>query len=546
MHQNGRKMRSLIDLSLVICWIWIGALVAACSVSPSTPAPIPVTATLTPEPALRPTLASLSAPYWPGQEWRVSTPEQQGMDSARLVALWDDIQAHNYPIHGIAIVRNGYLVMEVYVHPFRAGDRHYIASCTKSFVSALIGIALQQGYIDSLDQKLLDFFPDLTIANVDAQKETITLEHLLTMASGLDWPGSNLGETLDAQMVQSQDWVQFVLDRPMAQAPGTRFRYNSGGSHLLAAIIRQESGRTPLEFARENLFGPLGITNVYWPTDPTGLNVGGGGLELRLTDLARFGYLYLQHGVWEGQAVLPAEWVEASTTSQIETGYRGFDYGYQWWVDPAGGYHARGYGGQYIFVVPEQNMVVVFVSDFTSLDMETIPSELLESFIIPAAKSTTALPPNPEQTALLETRLQRLAQPEPVPVPALPSLAHNVSGQIYTLEPNGLGIRAFTFRFPEELDNQARLELRYDRGPVEWAIGLDEVYRFTSLAEASGHGPGTMATKGAWTNDQAFKLECMQEGYTGNFYFIFEEKGVKVNLLGPWGAETVAGTVQEQ
>lgn len=539
-------MRSFIDLAHVACCIWIGALVAACNVSPSTLAPNPPTATLTPEPALRPTLAPPSTPYWPGPAWRVSTPEEQGINSGRLVALLDDIQLHNYPIHGIAVVRNGYLVMEAYVHPFRAGDRHYIASCTKSFTSALIGIALEQGHIDTIDHRLLDFFPERTVANGDAQKQAITLEHVLAMSSGLDWPGSELGETLDSQLVQSQDWVQFVLVRPMAREPGTTFRYNSGGSHLLAAIMRQTTAQTPLEFAQEHLFKPLGMANVFWPADPAGVNVGGWGLELTLPDLARFGYLYLQHGLWEGQAVLPAEWVEASTTSQIDTGYRGYDYGYQWWVDPAGGYHARGYGGQYIFVVPELNMVVVFVSDFTSLDMETIPSELLESFIIPAAKSTAALPPNPEQTALLETRLQRLAQPEPVPVPALPPLAHNVSGQIYTLEPNGLGIRAFTFRFPEELDNQARLELRYDRGPIEWAIGLDEVYRFTSLAEASGHGPGTMATKGAWTNDQAFKLECMQEGYTGNFYFIFEEKGVKVNLLGPWGAETVAGTVQDQ
>jgi CubicO group peptidase (beta-lactamase class C family) len=461
------------------------------------------------------------------------------------VVLLDDIQVHNYPIHGIAIVRNGYLVMEAYVHPFRPEDRHYIASCTKSFTSALIGIALARGYIDTIDHKLLDFFPERTVTNGDAQKQAITLEHVLTMSSGLDWPGSYLGETLDPQLVQSQDWVQFVLDRPMAREPGTRFRYNSGGSHLLAGVIRQTTSQTPLEFAQEHLFKPLGMANVFWPSDPTGLNVGGWGLELMLPDLARFGYLYLQHGVWEGQAVLPPGWVEVSTTPQIETGYRGYDYGYQWWVDPASGYHARGYGGQYIFVVPEQNMVVVFVSDFSGPDMETVPSELLESFIIPAAKSMTALPPNPEQTGLLETRLQSLARPEPKPVSPLPPIAETIPGRTYELEANPLGLRAFTFRFSEKSEPQAWLEVFYDSGPVQWTFGLDDVYRFTSLDETTGHRPGTMAMKGAWINDQSFKLYFMESGHTGNYWFVFEEMEVKVHFAGPREVVSVTGAVQD-
>jgi CubicO group peptidase (beta-lactamase class C family) len=136
------------------------------------------------------------------------------------------------------------------------------------------------------------------------------------------------------------------------------------GSHLLAAIIRQTTTQTPLEFAQENLFKPLGMANMSWSSDPTGLNSGGWGFALTLPDLARFGYLYLQQGMWEGQAVLPAAWVEASTTAQIETGYMDYHYGYQWWVDPVGSYHARGYGGQYIFVVPEQNFVFTVVREY--------------------------------------------------------------------------------------------------------------------------------------------------------------------------------------
>ena len=526
-------------------WLGVILVIVSCRASPLTPTPASSLSGPA-QPTSNPTPPAESAAYWPTETWRTSIPEQQGMDSARLGEMLDQIQQEGYPIHGIAVVRNGYLVMEAYVYPFRAEDRHYIASCTKSFVSALIGIALEQGYLDNVDHKLLDLFPDRTVANISGQKEAITLEHLLTMSSGLDWPGAKLNESLQAQMTHSQDWVQFVLNRPMAQEPGRQFRYNSGGSHLLAATIRQTTGQTPLEFARKNLFGPLGITNVYWPADPTGLNVGGGGLELRLTDLARFGYLYLQEGVWEGQAVLPAEWVAASTTAQIETGYLDYQYGYQWWVDPAGGYHAQGYGGQYIFVIPELNMVVVFVSGFTDAEMETVPTDLLKTFIIPAATSTAALPPHPEQVTLLEARLQRLAQPEPKPVPALPLMAREVSGQTYTLTANGQGLRAFTFHFSDKPDSQAWLEVELDSGPVEWAIGLDDLYRFTGSAEASGHRLGTMALKGSWTNDKAFKLNYMAQGYTGNMWFIFEETGVTVHFEGAWGAETVAGTVQAQ
>ena len=539
-------MRSSIGLSQVARWIWVVMMVAACGISPSTPASISLTPTLTPESTLRPTLTPLSSPYWPAaQDWRASTPERQGLDSAKLVEVLDYIQAHRYPIHGMVIVRNGYVVMEAYFHPFRAEDRHYIASCTKSFTSALIGIALEQGYIDRVDHKLLDFFPDRTVANMDPRKQAITLEHLLTMSSGLSWTGSGLSESIQAQMMQSQDWIQFVLDRPMAREPGTGFRYNSGGSHLLAAIIRQTTGQTPLDFAQENLFKPLGIVGVYWPSDPSGLNFGGSWLEMRLRDMARFGYLYLQHGVWEGQVVVPAGWVAVSTTSQIESGYMDYHYGYHWWVDPAGGYHARGYGGQYIFVVPEQNMVVVFVSGFENSDMEKVPAALLETFIIPAAKSTQTLPPNPEQAALLESRLYALAQPEPKPVPPLPAIAQSISGKTYVMKANSVGVEAFTLSFQDQPERQALLKVVYDSGPLESVIGLDDVYRYTSIDETSGYRPGSVAMKGSWVNDNTFNLYYMEAGYTGYYWFVFEGQRVKARFQCPWGAETVSGTVQE-
>ncbi len=168
-----------------------------------------------------------------------------------------------------------------------------MSSATKSITGTLIGIAIDKGLIDSVDHKLLDFFPDRTFANVDTQKQSITLRHVLSMSSGLDWPHNGLNEYLEPGMEASKDWVQFVLDRPMAAAPGSVFVYNSGGSHLLSAVIQKATGMSALDFAQKHLFAPLGITNVTWATDPQGINFGAANLAMSPRDMAKLGYLYL-------------------------------------------------------------------------------------------------------------------------------------------------------------------------------------------------------------------------------------------------------------
>ncbi len=267
-------MRRNVTIPRLVTWIWI-IIVGAAS----------VLFLLTPTRAI--------PPYSPTQGWRTSTPEEQGIDSTPLVAMLDDIQKKNQPIDGILIVRNGTLVLEAYRHPFQADQRHFMSSATKSITGTLIGIAIDKGLIDSVDHKLLDFFPDRTFANVDTQKQSITLRHVLSMSSGLDWPHNGLNEYLEPGMEASKDWVQFVLDRPMAAAPGSVFVYNSGGSHLLSAVIQKATGMSALDFAQKHLFAPLGITNVTWATDPQGINFGAANLAMSPRDMAKLGYLYL-------------------------------------------------------------------------------------------------------------------------------------------------------------------------------------------------------------------------------------------------------------
>jgi CubicO group peptidase (beta-lactamase class C family) len=262
-------------------------------------------------------------------------------------------------------------------------------SCTKSVTSALVGIALDQGHIQSVEQPVLSFFPERTVANLDARKEAMKLEHLLTMTDGLDWVRKDVrftssGDTTP-EMTRSRDWVQFTLDRPMAEEPGTRWNYNSGASHLLSATIQETTGMTALEFAEEHLFGPLGISGAVWGRDPQGRNYGAAQLHMTAHDMAKFGYLYLNDGLWDGKQIVPAGWVEASTTNHSPT--PGVCYGYQWWVMPwAGYYSAIGARGQYIVVLPELDMVVVFTSDLMPEDQH-IPLLLLAFYIMPSATS---------------------------------------------------------------------------------------------------------------------------------------------------------------
>ncbi|MBU1749474.1 MAG: beta-lactamase family protein [Chloroflexi bacterium] len=369
----------------------------------------PISTPIPSAPAPPPTGASSA--YWPTADWRTSTPEEQGLDSVKLADMLEAIRKQGHDIDSVSVVRHGYLVADATVYPFQPDTKHVVHSCTKSVISALVGIAIDQGHIQGVDQPVLDIFANRTVANVDERKQAMTLEHVLMMANGLECRDSYLyrwqGMT---QMRGTDDWIQFMLDLPMAEAPGTRFEYCNGGSFLLSAIVQEKTGQTALDFARENLFGPLGITDVDWPANPQGITIGWGDLRLKPHDMLKFGYLYLHEGQWAGRQVVPAVWVRASTTRHIAAGTLSDGYGYQWWVDDAGYTMALGYAGQYIVVVPDQDMVVVFTSDLAEQDFFT-PETLLKTYILPAAVSDGPLPANSDGVALLEARAKALAVP---------------------------------------------------------------------------------------------------------------------------------------
>jgi CubicO group peptidase (beta-lactamase class C family) len=321
---------------------------------------------------------SKSKEYWPTDGWRSASPSEEGMNGAMLDAALAAASQKRLQLHGMLVVRHGFIVKEAYFPPYEEGTAHELYSCTKSFTSALVGIALDRGYLHDLSQPALGFFPGRRFKNMDARKKAMTVENLLTMRSGLGWVEAD--PTYREMYTSSRDWVSYVLDLPMESDPGAEFRYSSGNSHVLSAII-QKTGKSTYGLASEALFEPLGIPDPAWERDPAGIPIGGWGLQLSPRDMAKLGYLYLHDGKWDGRQVVPEPWVRASTHARPPATER-LGYGYQWWVDSTVPlYAALGRLGQGIFVVPALDMVVVFTAAIDSSDPEF---DLIRTYIVPA------------------------------------------------------------------------------------------------------------------------------------------------------------------
>jgi len=247
-------------------------------------------------------------------------------------------------------------------HPYFMGrDVHSLQSVTKSVTSALVGIAIRDGAIESTDVLMLEYFPDFDAAGSDPRLATVTLDDVLTMRTGIEWHEQDrpIGPTnTTIQLEESDDWFAFTLNQPMDSDPGERWVYNSGGSHLMSGIVKSATGKYVTEYAEAELFGPLGIVDYHWKLTPKGYPDTEGGLYLEAEDLAKIGYLYVNDGEWDGVRILPEGWVERSTNRIVDDP----GYGYQWWrFDPGGVevWAGLGYGGQALLVLPEYDVVAV-------------------------------------------------------------------------------------------------------------------------------------------------------------------------------------------
>ena len=299
-------------------------------------------------------------------DWEVSTPEEQGVDPqivAEALAAGEELPYLN----ALLVVRNGVLIGERYYRDTQPTDANTVLSVSKSFLSALFGIAEREDYL-TLDQPMMDFFPDYVSAGMDRRKLDITLRHLLTMTSG--FPYDDRDEHWSRWM-PSEDWVGFCLELPLDDDPGEVWHYSTCSTHIASALLTRVSGMSTLEFAQEYLFDPLGIPIGGWRRDPQGYYRGGWDMYFTPRDLARFGHLFRKKGKLDGQRIIPRKWVRKTTRTNVRGGNWGpidrWGYGYWWWTGRGTEIHkmyfALGYGGQFVINIPKLKMTIVATAD---------------------------------------------------------------------------------------------------------------------------------------------------------------------------------------
>jgi CubicO group peptidase (beta-lactamase class C family) len=331
------------------------------------------------------------APRQYDDDWKVSSLQAEGMDTDIITRLTNNVRDGRFEgINSILIVRNGAIVHEAYFDGYDRESLQTIYSITKSVTSGLIGIAIDNGVIDGVDETVADLLPDYAKTIKDGRLKDVTLEEILTLTSGIEWdeksvPYNDPGNS-EYHQVRSRDWVKYVLERPIRDEPGTRYIYNTGSVHLLSAIIKSRSGLYADQFAEKYLFEPLGITRYDWNTDPKGYPCTGGthgGLEMRTRDVAKFGMLYLRDGKWNGKQVISEDWVRKSTSKHL-TAFDNTDFGYLWWLiklkirdTPVDIVYGAGYGGQSLALVPELDLMWVFTCWGRADDADTFGPMLM-------------------------------------------------------------------------------------------------------------------------------------------------------------------------
>ncbi|QPF84344.1 serine hydrolase [Bradyrhizobium genosp. L] len=473
---------------------------------------------------------------WPTQSWPVSTPEEQGMDPANLARLVENVGS--YKQDSFMVIRHGRIVAEAYYAPYVAGIPHDLRSVTKSVIGTLVGIEAQRGELDDANRAVLDFFADKPRINDDDIKRAMTVQHLLDMTSGIKWRerAYTPDETI-MQMYRSPDRVSFVLDQPMSNAPGTQFYYNSGNPYVLSALITRKTGQSAFDFAKKELFAPLGITNATWGrVDAQGVTDGESGLYLTPHDMARIGYLYLHDGMWDGKQLIPRSWVERAKAGPVKATF-GFHYGNLWWSLPAkNAYMARGRHSQLILVLPKLDIVAVMTGVLRDDEYYAVP-RLIDD-ISNAVKSETALPADPIAESLLTVAIRQAATERPSALGGTPELAKTVSGRTYRIDNNDLHVKTFALNF---VGSDSSWTITTETGKPDHPeqqftgpMGLDGTFRTSAPAFY-----GINAVRGRWLNEHTFALErrILGHGETQSWFLTFDGNKVSVAFENTDGAK---------
>jgi CubicO group peptidase (beta-lactamase class C family) len=444
-----------------------------------------------------------------------SSPEAQGIASSDILALLQAADEQIDTMNSFMLVRHGHVVAEGWWTPYDAETPHVLFSLSKSFTSTAVGLAIAEGKL-SLDDEVLKFFPEEAPAQPSANLRAMRVRDLLRMSTG---------HQTEPQIRQAgpetenETWTKRFLTHPVPFKPGTHFLYNSPATYMLSAMVQKAVGQTVLDYLRPRLFEPLGIDHPTWEMSPQGIATGAYGLMVRTEDIARFGQLYLQKGMWKGRQLVPAAWVEEATARQTSNGSSpksDWDqgYGYQFWRCRHNAYRGDGAFGQYCIVIPELDAVVAITSGVH--DMQAVMNLVLDK-LLPAMKAAPLREDAAAQRKLKE-KLASLSVRVPAGQPTA-ALAAKVSGRWYEFPENDRHVRAVSFDFnsrsPALIVRTASGETRMPFATGAWAKsrggytnGLDQLLSVPAQP--------LLAASGAWTADDVFTVKLV--AYETPFY----------------------------
>lgn len=390
---------------------------------------------------LFPSLKGLSQFAPPPFSMPRSTPERQGISSAGILRFMNAIKDSKQEFHSLMIMRHGHVVAEGWWAPYSSEHKQQLYSLSKSFTSTAIGLAVGEKLL-TVEDPVISFFPNDLPDQVSENLAYLKVKHLLMMSVGHE---KDSIMTVEKTPVGTP-WARTFLAIPIVNKPGTQFLYNSGASYMLSAIVKRVTGQSAHEYLKPRVLKPLDINNSTWTENAEGINIGASHLRIRTEDIAKFGQLYLQKGEWKGKQILSRDWVAAASSRQIENGKHdgswSYGYGYQFWLNPPGGFRADGAFGQYSMILPDQDAVVAITSESISTKNTM---QIVWDVLIPEMKNAS-LPASPPEYNELQHELKSLSF-EPPKMATVSPLSHSIAGKEYILEKNDFDAKSVSFRF---------------------------------------------------------------------------------------------------
>lgn len=452
-----------------------------------------------------------------------TTPEAVGISPRAILAFVDEAEATLDELHSFMLLRHGKVAAEGWWKPYAPHLPHMLFSLSKSFTSTAIGLAIAEGHL-SIDDPVLKFFPEEAPPSPSENLKAMRLRQLLSMSTGHQ-------EDTTGRMVSAEDgnWVRAFLSLPVEHKPGTHFVYNSGATYMLSAVIQKVTGTTLLEYLKPRLFEPLGIENPTWETCPHGIHVGGWGLSIRTEDIARFGQLLLQKGLWEGKQIVPEAWVEEATSRQVSNGSNPESdweqgYGYQFWRCRHGAYRGDGAFGQFCLVMPSQDAVLAITAGVG--DMQAVLNLVWKHLY--GAMQPASLPEDPSVHQTLTQRLISLARPLPTGITP-PALSSSVTGRRYLFPENEMKLNAATFEFT---DHGTTLTLEMAGNTQQVLCGAGEWVEGTmSFLQPQ---PAPVMAAGAWTSADTYR--AVLRFHTSPFYLTLTARWSDAGTTLHWNA----------